>query len=98
MHEAPDPGSQMEIPADMNVSVANMAYEVLLRAWRPMNSGQLRAGIRALCAATCDAGRLAAALDADKRFARNAAGCYGLDEFRGPAPGGFSYINPAAIT
>jgi hypothetical protein len=72
-----------------------MAYEVLVRTWRPLDVRDLQAAIRELCAANPKAQELTAALDKDARFTRDTAGRYGLDESRWRTPGQFSIISPA---
>ena len=73
--------------------MTGMAYEVLVRTWRPLTVRALLGGIRELYAATPDADSLAHALDDNREFTRDDAGRYGLDEFRWRTPGDFSYVD-----
>jgi hypothetical protein len=71
---------------------STMAYEVLVRTWRPLSVGELQGAIRELCAAKVDADELMASLDGDPQFTRDAMGRYGLEEYRWRMPGDFRYV------
>jgi hypothetical protein len=73
--------------------VDKMAYEVLVRTWRPLTIDELIGGMRELCAANPSREELTAALSAGGQFTRDAFGRYALDEFNSSTPGDFSYLD-----
>ena len=76
--------------------MVQMAYEVFVRSWRPMNLNELIGAIHALCAASPQPKLLADAMSADPRFTFDGLR-YALDEFRWHEPGDFCYIDPRSL-
>jgi hypothetical protein len=71
-------------------TIPDMAYEVLVRSWRPMSPIELRGAIKELCAADLAPTAIEAALEQDERFTTSEPGRFGLYEFAERTPGQFS--------
>ena len=74
-------------------TIPDMAYEVLIRSWRPMSAIELRGAIRELCAANVSLSTIGPALERDARFTLHELDRFGLHEFTERTPGDFAIVS-----